>query len=926
MFLQKSILTSIFVLLNEFNQLKSGQHMKKQPLLALLCLTFNIALSQNWQAISHPKQGVSDFIYHKGRLLTTSRGITVANTYEPYLASSDGGQTWQRVKYLIEGKDALLWGATDKALIASINFDTITTNPRTETHKKVFFQSRDTGTTWTRFDSSTYTCHSYADVYCSSATGEDVFMQPMKTGIVRNAMKPWTTAQVWAQKTSIWRDSSDKFVKTDTFKVYDRVNLAFPACVEANNRFFLYSVDSLYALDSAQGLRFLFKTNAPLSQRSLVAKGDTILVDNGQTRSYDNGQTWLRNQSYINNVRVQNDVFIRSDYSYTDISISYNLQDWKAIPFSPRSMAKKGREIWLTSESVMLYSDNDGDNWAYPIKNTDNIDAQIFAINTQIAEKNGVLTTVPDVTTLSWYNTRVSFFSKNNGTSWQPFLDSKFGFFHVLDFEKTDSGYVLICLTHTPSHSLEYTVFSADSSFKLREKLSNVCFTSRNIKYKLSKKDNILWLKDCGFRRSEDGGRTWIPINFEDIKEVFFAQNKFWGLDNYHLLSSTDGVQFQYADTALAYRPYPKKILKTTEKLYYFRDNELLMTQNAGISWKTIKTDNLLNHLARPIQMRDFAVKDSLILVALHAYQTGLSYDSYTQGRIYASKNDGTTWQDITPPYLDSAYYDNKSRSFSLLTIGDSLFAESSIREFFKTPFSKVQCNVTSGVVFDDKNRNNVRDADEKGVPNVLIQAVPSAIYAQTDSVGRYAIGAKLGDTIRIIPLNKYVSATPEFSVLTRDNDTIKNFAVYTQLNINDLRVNLTTPTVFRTGFETTLILTMTNEGTTTQRPTIRFVKDSKLDFRQATPTPNVQQSNVFEWTALDSLQPLESRQIQLVLRTPIAVNFGAMLENIATIEPQIRDETTDDNVFSLKNTVVGSYDPNDKSVEPRTIDPQYSG
>ncbi len=68
------------------------------------------------------------------------------------------------------------------------------------------------------------------------------------------------------------------------------------------------------------------------------------------------------------------------------------------------------------------------------------------------------------------------------------------------------------------------------------------------------------------------------------------------------------------------------------------------------------------------------------------------------------------------------------------------------------------------------------------------------------------------------------------------------------------------------------------------------------------------------------NLQPFETREVSLTMRlnTPTDANFpwniGDSLNYSAAINPVVSDETPYDNTTSLKQEVVNSYDPNDKT------------
>jgi len=135
-----------------------------------------------------------------------------------------------------------------------------------------------------------------------------------------------------------------------------------------------------------------------------------------------------------------------------------------------------------------------------------------------------------------------------------------------------------------------------------------------------------------------------------------------------------------------------------------------------------------------------------------------------------------------------------------------------------------------------------------------------------------------------------------------------------------------------RPGSDAVYKLIYKNKGTNTQSGTLNLsFNDAVLDFVSATPTVNNQTANNLSWD-FTNLLPFETREISLTLNvnspmeTP-AVNGGDVLNYTASITSAATDETPDDNSFTLNQTVVNSYDPNDKTcLEGATISPSEVG
>jgi hypothetical protein len=98
-----------------------------------------------------------------------------------------------------------------------------------------------------------------------------------------------------------------------------------------------------------------------------------------------------------------------------------------------------------------------------------------------------------------------------------------------------------------------------------------------------------------------------------------------------------------------------------------------------------------------------------------------------------------------------------------------------------------------------------------------------------------------------------------------------------------------------------------------------------------ANPVASSQTTNNLSWN-FTALKPLETREITFTMNvnspqeTPAVIN-GDILNFTTTITSSAVDETPTDNTFTFNQTVVGSYDPNDKTcLEGSVITPALIG
>lgn len=163
-------------------------------------------------------------------------------------------------------------------------------------------------------------------------------------------------------------------------------------------------------------------------------------------------------------------------------------------------------------------------------------------------------------------------------------------------------------------------------------------------------------------------------------------------------------------------------------------------------------------------------------------------------------------------------------------------------------------------------------------------------------------------------------------------NPFIQDFCISPIGTFNDLQVTILPTSPARPGFDATYSIVYRNNGNTTLSGTINLeFQDDVLDLASATPTINSQSQNSLTWNYAN-LEPLETRVVSFVMNinspteTP-SVNNGDVLTFTATINPILNDEIESNNVFVLNQTVVGSFDPNDKTcLEGETVTTDFIG
>jgi uncharacterized repeat protein (TIGR01451 family) len=162
-------------------------------------------------------------------------------------------------------------------------------------------------------------------------------------------------------------------------------------------------------------------------------------------------------------------------------------------------------------------------------------------------------------------------------------------------------------------------------------------------------------------------------------------------------------------------------------------------------------------------------------------------------------------------------------------------------------------------------------------------------------------------------------SITANFSDTNSNVLSSQDFCITANGNHSDVAISIAPIVPARPGFAATYAVTYRNKGNQIATGDVIFqYQDSVLDFVSSTISPDDQSSGSLSWN-YTNLQPLETRSFEVTFnvnsqtQTP-AVAIGDILSFTLSVSPTAADEVPADNLLSYDQTVVGSYDPNDKT------------
>jgi hypothetical protein len=231
-------------------------------------------------------------------------------------------------------------------------------------------------------------------------------------------------------------------------------------------------------------------------------------------------------------------------------------------------------------------------------------------------------------------------------------------------------------------------------------------------------------------------------------------------------------------------------------------------------------------------------------------------------------------------------------------------------------------------IAFVDSNNNGIKDADEVNFSNGSFlydlndAGTPMTGYSPT---GQYAIYDSNPSNSYDINYQLQSSYAPYYSAGTTNytNVTIPVGSLYQILyfpitviqGYNDVTVSIVSQNPPpRPGFTYTNKIVYKNMGLTPTSGTLTFVKGAAVTITNISQVGTTSTTNGFTY-AFTNLAPNETRYITVTMQVPTlpTVALGDLITNSSTITAPADDIDLENNSFSITQTIVGSYDPNDK-------------
>jgi len=229
--------------------------------------------------------------------------------------------------------------------------------------------------------------------------------------------------------------------------------------------------------------------------------------------------------------------------------------------------------------------------------------------------------------------------------------------------------------------------------------------------------------------------------------------------------------------------------------------------------------------------------------------------------------------------------------------------------------------NTIAGYAFYDANGDGIKNNGESYFDKITIRT--GKIGDTTSAIprnGYYTMNVDTGTySTKAVPFNNYYTVSPAAKTSMFNSyfntDSI-HFAVQPLPGIRDVTVSVLPLTPARPGFAVQYKLVYKNVGTNSVGSgSLKFTKDSRLSLSSAVPAATSVNGNLITWD-YSNLAPNAEASIILnfLLGTAPSVNLGDTIKSVAIIESDAIDVTPIDDTSTLKQRVIGSYDPNDKT------------
>jgi uncharacterized repeat protein (TIGR01451 family) len=240
-----------------------------------------------------------------------------------------------------------------------------------------------------------------------------------------------------------------------------------------------------------------------------------------------------------------------------------------------------------------------------------------------------------------------------------------------------------------------------------------------------------------------------------------------------------------------------------------------------------------------------------------------------------------------------------------------------------------------SGVIFEDTNKDCVKNTSETGIRNQRLSFNTSPIkYAYSDSNGKYSVyhnrnNYAVSQIIDTSSKPRLKQVCPSGAINVTQSTGVQNypninFADTVEFACQDLKSSIFNLTPFTPGFTTIKGIAYSNLGSkNVSNVILKYKYSNSLSLIPGTSAPYSNNIKTLTWN-IGTLPAFSSGIKYAFFRADTHTVLGSVQKDTAWIEPNDTfDCNISNNIASNIDTVVGAYDPNDKTAFPsNTITP----
>ncbi len=235
------------------------------------------------------------------------------------------------------------------------------------------------------------------------------------------------------------------------------------------------------------------------------------------------------------------------------------------------------------------------------------------------------------------------------------------------------------------------------------------------------------------------------------------------------------------------------------------------------------------------------------------------------------------------------------------------------------------------GVVYNDKNKNGLRDQGEEGLANMKVLLLPDGQIAHTNDKGEYGFELDGDEEFSVQILAEECFAPNEDLVVVAESPDLPTHKYDSKIDLgvcisDDLEPSIITnltSSITRCNTEGALWASIINDGCSTYSGKVEIKVDSLTKVTLINqPFDSIDNTFTFYF---DSLQTKEKFQIRLFLEFPNELFAGDTLRNVMKSYLKNGEEYDLLETKPISELLRCAYDPNDKQVSPARVEASNS-